>query len=135
MNLASDVAGTRTTQLLPRGSTERPLAAERLEGCFWFALRSLTNSIICYISIISIVGSLINCQHKYSNTVIIIIMATSCNNSNCMPTWHKPCPPEVKHSVGLSMMNSLTRKKEPFVTMDGGKVVKWYMCGPTVYAP
>jgi len=31
--------------------------------------------------------------------------------------------------------NSLTRKKEKFVTMDGSKNVKWYMCGPTVYAP
>lgn len=33
------------------------------------------------------------------------------------------------------VMNSLTRKKEKFVTMDGGRDVKWYMCGPTVYAP
>jgi len=66
-------------------------------------------------------------------------MTTSCHNSSSggghMPSWQKPCPAEIKHNVGLSMMNSLTRKKEPFVTMDGGRIVKWYMCGPTVYAP
>jgi len=32
-------------------------------------------------------------------------------------------------------MNSLTRKKEPFVTENGDRTVRWYMCGPTVYAP
>ena len=32
-------------------------------------------------------------------------------------------------------MNSLTRKPERFITMDGSPHVKWYMCGPTVYAP
>jgi len=51
------------------------------------------------------------------------------------PYWCKPCPPEVTHDAGLMMMNSLTRRKEKFVTIDGGRNVKWYMCGPTVYAP
>jgi cysteinyl-tRNA synthetase len=32
-------------------------------------------------------------------------------------------------------MNSLTRNKEKFITMDGSHHVHWYMCGPTVYAP
>jgi cysteinyl-tRNA synthetase len=51
------------------------------------------------------------------------------------PHWHKPSPLLVTHETGLMVMNSLTRKKEKFVTMDGGRDVKWYMCGPTVYAP
>jgi len=32
-------------------------------------------------------------------------------------------------------MNSLTRNKDRFVTIDGTRSLKWYMCGPTVYAP
>jgi len=52
-----------------------------------------------------------------------------------MPPWQKPTPSNVTHDVGLKIMNSLTRQKEPFVTLDGGRSVKWYMCGPTVYAP
>jgi len=54
------------------------------------------------------------------------------------PKWEKPCggkPEKITHDVGLMMMNSLTRRKEKFVTIDGGREVKWYMCGPTVYAP
>lgn len=52
-----------------------------------------------------------------------------------MPFWHRPRPRKVSHDVGLKVMNSLTREKDPFVTMDGTRAVKWYMCGPTVYAP
>jgi len=32
-------------------------------------------------------------------------------------------------------MNTLTRKLDLFITKDGSRSVKWYMCGPTVYAP
>lgn len=28
----------------------------------------------------------------------------------------------------------MTRKKDKFITIDGGRSVKWYMCGPTVYS-
>jgi cysteinyl-tRNA synthetase len=35
---------------------------------------------------------------------------------------------------GLSLYNTLTRKKEPFETIEPGKV-RMYVCGPTVYAP
>jgi len=52
-----------------------------------------------------------------------------------MPFWHRPRPANVTHNVGLKVMNSLTREKDEFVSMDGSRSVKWYMCGPTVYAP
>jgi len=48
-------------------------------------------------------------------------------------TWIRPNPTSMNYNVGLNMMNSLTREKEPFVTMDGDRHVRWYMCGPTVY--
>ena len=52
-----------------------------------------------------------------------------------LPPWQAPAPDCITHNVGLTIMNSLTRTKEPFVTMDGSKHILWYMCGPTVYAP
>jgi len=52
-----------------------------------------------------------------------------------MAPWHAPNPDSVSHDVGLRIMNSLTREKNRFVTMGGGREVYWYMCGPTVYAP
>uniref|UniRef100_A0A6U0T1A9 cysteine--tRNA ligase n=1 Tax=Eucampia antarctica TaxID=49252 RepID=A0A6U0T1A9_9STRA len=61
-------------------------------------------------------------------------MASNCSPS-IMPHWHNPTPENVTHDVGLMVMNSMTRKKERFVTIDGSRSVKWYMCGPTVYAP
>jgi len=54
---------------------------------------------------------------------------------NIQPHWQKPNPQTITHDVGLKVMNSLTRNKEKFITMDGSSGVKWYMCGPTVYAP
>ena len=35
--------------------------------------------------------------------------------------------------TGLMVNNSLTKGKSEFITKDGSKNVKWYMCGPTVY--
>lgn len=34
---------------------------------------------------------------------------------------------------GLMVFNSLTKSMEEFITKDGSRTVKWYMCGPTVY--
>lgn len=59
----------------------------------------------------------------------------SCCGGSVLPKWREPSPEAVVHDVGLKIMNSLTRKKDRFVTMDGSRLVKWYMCGPTVYAP
>jgi hypothetical protein len=43
-----------------------------------------------------------------------------------LPPWELPSPATVTHDVGLYVMNSLTRKKEKFVTMDGTPLVRWY---------
>lgn len=48
------------------------------------------------------------------------------SNGN-QPHWHQPTPSKVSHDVDLMVMNSLTRKKEKFITMDGTRHVKWYM--------
>ena len=43
------------------------------------------------------------------------------------PESSAPLPP-------LSIYNTLTRKKDPFVPLDkSGRKVTWYCCGPTVY--
>jgi len=52
-----------------------------------------------------------------------------------LPPWQAPSSEFLTHNVGLKIMNSLTRAKDPFVTIDGSKQLRWYMCGPTVYAP
>lgn len=53
------------------------------------------------------------------------------------PEWR--APPALSESTQqqlpkLSIYNSLTRNKTPFVPLDpAGKRVGWYACGPTVY--
>ena len=44
-----------------------------------------------------------------------------------MPTWHPPAPANPEFDVGLRILNSLTRNKDKFITMDGGRTVRWYM--------
>ncbi|KAK4622451.1 Cysteine--tRNA ligase [Fulvia fulva] len=57
--------------------------------------------------------------------------------ATAQPEWR--APPEPSESVRarlprLSVYNSLTRSKTPFVPIDPeGKKVGWYACGPTVY--
>lgn len=57
--------------------------------------------------------------------------------ATAQPTWHAPPAPsdDVKTRLPrLSIYNSLTRSKTPFVPLDrDGKKVTWYACGPTVY--
>lgn len=48
------------------------------------------------------------------------------------PKWVQPESKVVGKHV-LKLYNSLTRKKEVFVPISGGKKVTWYSCGPTVY--
>lgn len=49
------------------------------------------------------------------------------------PTWRAPtAKPEQADLPKISIYNSLTRTKTPFVPLDGNKV-GWYACGPTVY--
>ncbi len=52
---------------------------------------------------------------------------TKAFNTMSQPHWHTPSPLLVTHDTGLMVMNSLTRKKDKFVAMDGGRNVKWYM--------
>jgi hypothetical protein len=54
-------------------------------------------------------------------------MADSSHAPTILPPWQAPSPPTVTHDVGLYIMNSLTREKEKFVTIDGGSNVRWYM--------
>ncbi len=57
--------------------------------------------------------------------------------ATAQPRWQPP--PEPSESVRarlpqLSVYNSLTRSKTPFVPLDAeGRKVGWYACGPTVY--
>lgn len=46
-----------------------------------------------------------------------------------LPSWS---PPIKKERPVLKLFNSLTRKKEEFITAQGNRVM-WYSCGPTVY--
>ncbi|CAR28960.1 hypothetical protein ZYGR_0U03180 [Zygosaccharomyces rouxii] len=48
------------------------------------------------------------------------------------PKWMQP-EPNGKGKRVLKLYNSLTRNKEVFVPISGGKSVSWYSCGPTVY--
>lgn len=50
-------------------------------------------------------------------------------SKRAQPAWQ---PPVAEEQPKLKLFNSLTRKKEEFVPLDGNNV-KWYSCGPTVY--
>jgi cysteinyl-tRNA synthetase len=50
--------------------------------------------------------------------------------------WKHPLDNLKDHQVfrtGLHVYNSLTKRKEEFITKDGSKNITWYICGPTVY--
>lgn len=47
------------------------------------------------------------------------------------PIWLKP--ENVNEKRVLKLYNSLTRNKDVFLPISGGKYVSWYSCGPTVY--
>lgn len=49
------------------------------------------------------------------------------SSDNILPPWEVPEPGAVTHDMGLYIMNSLTRNKDKFITMDGSKQVRWYM--------
>lgn len=51
------------------------------------------------------------------------------------PGWHpplSPTPEEHRKNSQLLLLNSLTETLEPFYPAKG-RVVRWYVCGPTVY--
>lgn len=41
--------------------------------------------------------------------------------------------PENPSKSRVNVLNSFTGRKDPFVPKDGGNIVTWYICGPTVY--
>lgn len=50
--------------------------------------------------------------------------------------WTEPMPKDPdaeKDAPRLYVKNSLTGNKKPFRPVGGGNLVKWYICGPTVY--
>ncbi len=49
------------------------------------------------------------------------------------PEWFAPEVKEGRYLTGLRLLNSLTTKKDEFITQTGDRSVYWYMCGPTVY--
>lgn len=53
------------------------------------------------------------------------------------PYWQPPPSPSPDDSVKLpplTIWNSLTRSKTPFIPLDWkNRRVTWYVCGPTVY--
>lgn len=57
--------------------------------------------------------------------------------ATAQPEWHAPPAPPAsvqERLPKLSVYNSLTRSKTPFVPLDPeGRRVGWYACGPTVY--
>ncbi|KAK3658793.1 cysteinyl-tRNA synthetase [Elasticomyces elasticus] len=57
--------------------------------------------------------------------------------ATAQPQWQPPPTPNESVRARLpqlSVYNSLTRSKTPFVPLDGeGRKVGWYACGPTVY--
>ncbi|KAF1984284.1 hypothetical protein K402DRAFT_381521 [Aulographum hederae CBS 113979] len=61
-----------------------------------------------------------------------IRMASSTTTTRQQPHWEQPRA--VEGLPKLSIYNSLTRSKVPFFPKDPKEGVKWYACGPTVYA-
>ncbi|KAF8376287.1 cars-1 [Pristionchus pacificus] len=67
---------------------------------------------------------------RRASSSFIFAMSTEAPTKREQPLWKVPengSPPKQ-----LTLYNSLTRKKEVFQP-NNGKVVKWYICGPTVY--
>lgn len=50
------------------------------------------------------------------------------------PEWKAPEPTKKGSDESLSIYNTLTRTKVPFVPLNSSRV-SWYSCGPTVYNP
>jgi hypothetical protein len=48
------------------------------------------------------------------------------------PAWSSPSP-STSSEPQLTLYNSITKSKTPFVPLDSNRRVTWYCCGPTVY--
>jgi hypothetical protein len=48
-------------------------------------------------------------------------------SGTALPPWEAPNPPSIQHDPKLMVLNSLTRQKNHFVTMDGSNRITWYM--------
>lgn len=58
-------------------------------------------------------------------------MSAASSQKVSQPKWYKPTSSQTKPV--LKLYNSLTRGKEEFIPISGGRKVTWYSCGPTVY--
>jgi hypothetical protein len=73
-------------------------------------------------------------SHRLSALRHISNMAVSEVSSRSQPLWKSPIKQFGVSLPPLSIYNSLTQKKTPFIPIDPtGKKVTWYCCGPTVY--
>ena len=61
-----------------------------------------------------------------------ILASTTATRHDAAPPLTPAFPSDVATADGLWLLNSLTMKVEPFMPIDQ-RMVKWYICGPTVY--
>jgi hypothetical protein len=60
--------------------------------------------------------------------------ASAIMSARTQPPWTAPPKHEGVALPPLTLYNSLTRTKTPFVPLDpNGRKITWYCCGPTVY--
>lgn len=65
-----------------------------------------------------------------ANAVAVAVASTSTaapKESVKLHPWIRPKPLLVQHDARLKILNSLTREKEHFLTIDGSSHVTWYM--------
>jgi hypothetical protein len=60
---------------------------------------------------------------------VVVVPLKDASSCLCpLPQWRAPNPEQMTFPPpGLRLYNSLTRQKELFVTMNGGKHLTWYM--------
>ncbi|SCU96842.1 LADA_0H03026g1_1 [Lachancea dasiensis] len=72
-------------------------------------------------------------QHcwKVGKRTVSNMSSNLAGSKGVQPPWQKPS--SIGQQPVLKLYNSMTRNKEEFLPISGGKYVTWYSCGPTVY--
>jgi len=73
-------------------------------------------------------GGAVRLRHSRHNIRASADAATRRERAPLTPSF----PKDVATAEGLWLLNSLTMKVEPFMPIDQ-RMIKWYICGPTVY--